>query len=57
MVLETAKITGFGEDRHRIDRPDPGDGRQQLIVGQIGQKRDESCFNLIALADETTPLF
>lgn len=55
MVIETAKITGFGEDRHCIDRPYPGDRRRQLIVGQIGQKRDGSCFNLIELADKTTP--
>lgn len=54
-MLDTAQITGFGQHRHSIDRPDPGDGRWQLIVGKIGLKLDGSCFKLIALLDEAAP--
>ena len=32
MVVEAAKISGFGNDRQCIDRPDAGDLPQELII-------------------------
>lgn len=49
---ETAQVTCFSQDGHCVDRADTGDGRQQLIVRQIGQELDGSGLNLIALPDQ-----
>ena len=56
MMPETAQIAGLGQDGHSVDRADAGNGRQQLKVGEIGQKLDGPCLDLIALSDQTAAL-
>ena len=56
MVREASQVTCFGQDGHGIDRSDPGDGCQQLIVGQIRQQRDGAGFYLIALPNQAATL-
>src|SRR6056297_238493 len=56
VMPEPAQVAGLGQDGHRIDRADAGNGRQQLIVGQVGQQLDGPRFDLIALADKASTL-
>jgi len=56
VMAEAAQVTGLGQDGHGVDRTDAGNGRQQLIVGQVGEELDSSSFNRIALADKAPTL-
>ena len=51
-MAKPTQVTGLGQDGHGVDRADPGNGRQQLIVGQIRQQLDGPCLDLIPLSDQ-----
>ncbi len=55
VMPEAAQITGLSQNGQGVDRPDPGDGGQQLVVGMIGQKLDGPRLDLIALSNQTAP--
>ena len=54
MMPKAAQVAGLGQDGHGVDRADAGNGRQKLIVGQIGEKLDGSSLDLVALPDQAT---
>lgn len=52
MMPEPTQVASLGQDGHGVDRADAGNGRQQLIVGQIRQQLDGPRLNHIALSDQ-----
>lgn len=56
MMPEPTQVASLGQDGHGVDRADTRNGRQQLIVRQVGEKHDGSSFNLIASPDQASPL-
>src|SRR6056297_1465268 len=56
VMSEAAQVASLRQDGHGVDRADAGDGRQQLIVGQIRQQRDGPSLDLIALPDKAAAL-
>lgn len=56
VMPEPTQVASLGQDGHRVDRTDPGNGRQQLIVRQIGEQLYRPGLDLVALADKTSPL-
>ena len=55
LMMEPPQVPGLGQDRQSVDRPDAGNGAQQLIVMALGQQFDRPIFDDIALADQASP--
>ena len=53
---EAAQVASLSQDGQGVDRPDPRDGCQQLIVVVGLEKLNSTILNLIALCDQATPL-
>jgi hypothetical protein len=56
MVLKVTKISGFRQDRQRVDRSDSGNGVKKLVIGIALQNCDRPGLYLIALGDWTSAL-
>ena len=56
MMMEAAKVSGFGDDRQCIDRPDAWDLSQELVVLAVPQQFVGLRFDLVALPDQTSSL-
>ena len=56
MVTQPAQVTGLGQDGECVDRADAGDGLQPLVVGVPGQHGLGTGLDLVALADQASPL-
>ncbi|MDR6306796.1 hypothetical protein GGQ85_004532 [Nitrobacter vulgaris] len=52
MVVEAAKISGVGNGRQCIDRPDAGDLPQELIILAVPKQFVGLCLNLVPLSDQ-----
>ena len=55
MMSEPAQVAGLCQNSQGVDRADPWDGCQKLVVGVIGQKLDGPCFEHAALSNQTAP--
>lgn len=53
---EAPQITSLGQDGERVDRADPGNGAEQLVVPLVGEHRLGAALDLGALADEASSL-
>ena len=53
-MMETAQVAGLGQNGQRIDRPDAGNGAQQLILRALSQQFDRPIFDGIALPDQAS---
>ena len=56
MVGEPPKVASLREDGQRVDRPDPGDHAQELIIAVLAEQGMGGSFNLVALPDEAACL-
>ncbi|CKY99245.1 Uncharacterised protein [Mycobacterium tuberculosis] len=56
MMVEAPKIASLGEDRQRVDRADPGDHAQELIVAVLAEHGIGGPLDLIALPDQAAGL-
>lgn len=56
MMPEPTQVTGLGQDGHGVDRADAGNGRQQLVIWQIGEQFDGPGLDLVALPDKASAL-
>jgi hypothetical protein len=54
-MMEAAQVARLGQDGQGVDRPDAGNGAQQLVIRPIALQFDGTVFDGIALPDETSP--
>jgi len=52
MVAETPQVTGLGQDRQGVDRPDAGDHTQELIIAVRRQRVMGNPLDLVALLNQ-----
>ena len=55
-MVEAPQIAGLSEDRERIDRADPRDHAQELVVAVVAEDGMGSSLDLVALPDQATRL-
>ena len=56
MVTKAPKIASLCKKGQGVDRANPGNGTQELIVKVIRQELDGALFDLLALPDKTSSL-
>ena len=53
-MTEAAQVTGLGQDRQGVDRPDAGNGAQQQVIGTIAEQFGGPAFDGVALSDKAS---
>ncbi len=55
-MRKPAKVASLGKDGQRVDRSDPADHAQELIIAVLAEQGVSGALNLIALPDEAACL-